>query len=173
MAEGDPVLAMVFTTTASLLGKPSVLVIFAAASVLLGSAARLLAPHRGWCTTPAVLAAVGLALAVAVTQGRQPFEITAVGFAQCTLTSSSSDSSEVLLNLVMLMPAAFLAVQATRRPLGPVLLCVGASGLAELTQALFNTGGCSGQDLVINSAGVLVAAFTSWALLALTRRRSA
>lgn len=162
---------MVTSMANDLLGKPSVLAIFAVISLVLGPLAHAVSRRRGWRTGFAVTAAVGLALAIAVTQGRHPVELTGLNFTECTLTSSGSGPSETLLNLIMLMPTAFFAVLATRRMLGPTLLCLATSGLTELTQAVFNTGGCTGQDVLTNSTGAALAACAGWLLLNLARRK--
>ncbi|WP_182542924.1 VanZ family protein [Halosaccharopolyspora lacisalsi] len=140
------------------LGQRSVLVIFAVGAVLLGSAAWLLAVRRGWARAPAVLAGVSLALAVAVTQGRQPFQFGGLNFSACSLTSGGAGISEAGLNFAMLMPLGLFAAVATGRIVGPALVCVAVSVVFEVAQGMFDTGFCVGQDALINSVGGACAA---------------
>lgn len=140
------------------LGQRSVLVIFAVSAVLLGSAAGWLALRRGWARVPAVLAGVGLALAVSVTQGRQPFQFGGLNFSACALTSGGAGLSETALNVAMLMPLGLFAAVATARVVGPALWCVAASVVFEVAQGMFDTGSCVGQDALSNSVGGACAA---------------
>lgn len=149
----------------SVLGQLSVLVIFAVGALLLGLAASGIATRRGWRRFPAVLAGVSLALALAVTQGRRPFEFGALEFSRCSLFSSTAGISETLLNVGMLMPLGFFAAYATRRALGPILLCLATSVLTETAQAAFATGVCVGQDVAANVLGGAVAACVGFALV--------
>lgn len=157
----------------STVGKPSVLVIFVVGATLLGSAAAWVATLRGWHRISAVLAGVSLALALAVTQGRQPFEFGGLDFSRCSLSSSDSGLSETLLNVGMLMPLGFFAACATRRVLLPVLFCVTTSVLVEEAQAIFDTGSCVAQDAAANTLGGAVGACVGWVILRYRRRTKA
>lgn len=137
----------------TVLGQRNVLVVFGVGAVLLGSLAYVLANWRGWSRLPAVLAGVSAALAVAVTQGRHPFQLAGLDFSQCYLASAEAGFSESLLNVAMLVPLGASAAVATNRIFGAALLCVAVSVVLESAQGLFDTGFCVGQDVVTNTAG--------------------
>lgn len=164
-------LTMLGTITESMLGNPSVLVVFAASALLFGLTAFATAVRRGWRRLPAVLAGAGLALALAVTQGRQPFEFGGIDLSPCSPTSSGSSFSETLLNTGMLMPFGLFAAYATGRALGPALCCLAASLLTEAAQATFDTGACVGQDILANTLGGSLAAAAGFALHRFRTRR--
>lgn len=142
----------------AVLGQRSVLVIFAVGAVLLGSASWLVAHRRGWGRVPAVLAGVSLALALSVTQGRQPFQFVELNFSACALTSGAAGLNEAALNVAMLMPLGLFAALATGRIVGAVLFCVATSVVFEVAQGMFDTGSCVGQDVLSNSIGGACAA---------------
>lgn len=140
------------------LGQRSVLLVFAVGAVLLGPVAWLLAVRHGWNRVPAVIAGVSLALAVSVTQGRQPYQFGGLNFSACALTSGGAGLSEAALNFAMLMPLGLFAVLATHRLLGTALFCAATSVVFEAAQGLFDTGACVGQDALSNSMGGACAA---------------
>lgn len=142
----------------SVVGQGSVLMIFAVGAGLLGPAAWWLAALRGWSRVPAMLAGISLALAVSVTQGRQPFEFGALNFSGCSLTSTGAGLSEAGLNLAMLVPLGLFGAVATGRIVAPALFCVVTSAVFEAAQGMFDTGSCVGQDALSNSIGGACAA---------------
>ena len=81
---------------------------------------------------------------------------------------------ELLANVALLLPAAFFASLATRRPL--LVAAVGSAGSAglEAVQALVPAIGraCDTNDWAMNSLGVLAAALLAGAVLAGTDRSS-
>lgn len=155
----------------SVLGQRSVLGIFGVGAVLLGALGWMMAARRRWSRLPAVLAGVSAALAVAVTQGRQPFQFGGLNFSGCVLTSSGSGFSELALNVALLMPLGLFASLATGRIVAPAVFTVVTSTVFEAAQGLFDTGSCVGQDALSNSIGGAVAAVLGGVVVKHWRRR--
>ncbi|MGY1754635.1 VanZ family protein [Blastococcus sp. SYSU D01042] len=120
------------------------------------------------------LAALALLPVVALTlspsgKGRGEHAACTVQFALPSLTTV-----ELLANVALLLPAAFFAALATRRPL--LVAGLGSAGSAglEAVQALVPAIGraCDTNDWAMNSLGVLAAALLAGAVLAGTDRAS-
>lgn len=155
---------------------------FAAGSLLLGGAAWWLAPRRGWAPLPAALAGCGLALALAVTvvrpiglfppSGLNPLVI----LRECVVGDLSLARTYEKLNVAMLMPFAFFATLAARRPVIIAGSCLLISASVELVQGATGGGTCQARDVVHNAAGgvlgVLLAAVALLLLLLVVVRRS-
>ncbi|GAB3292375.1 VanZ family protein [Parasphingorhabdus pacifica] len=148
---------MLSSVTEGVLGQQSVLIVFVVSAVVLGSLGWLMSARRGWFRMPAMLAGISLALAVSVTQGRQPFQFGGLNFSECVLFSASG-VAELALNVGMLMPLGLFASLATGRIVAPALFCLAASMVFEAAQGLFATGSCVGQDVASNSIGGACAA---------------
>ncbi|HSL09662.1 MAG TPA: VanZ family protein [Pseudonocardiaceae bacterium] len=156
---------------------PEVPAAFAAGSLLLGGAAWWLAPRWGWAQVPAVLAGCGLALALAVTVVRPVGLFSAGGLdplvilRECVVGSLSLVRTYEKLNVTMLMPFAFFATVATRRPAIIAGSCLLISGAVEFVQGATGGGTCQASDLVHNAAGgVLGVLLAAVPLLLLVRR---
>lgn len=156
-----------------LLDNSFVLLGFALGVLVLGGGAYFVSPHLGWRRTPALLAGLGAALALAVTlskgapgTGHAGTEFCSVsGISQYTLFGSSE-----LLNMLMLGPFAFCAVLATRRALIVLATSILLSVVIELTQAVAGLGVCTSGDLFHNSLGAAVAVGIAATLNARTHR---
>ncbi|AHH93784.1 hypothetical protein KALB_407 [Kutzneria albida DSM 43870] len=157
--------------TKVILAQPGVLAATAVGCVVLGFLALLAALLFGWNKLPAVLAACGLSLALAVTLVRGDFTNATPHLINplsvCLRNSFSLKGSWELLNFVMLMPVGFFGVLATRRPILVALGCALVSAAIEVSQAVFELGVCEKQDFLNNSVGAAVAALAGWLLLAL------
>jgi hypothetical protein len=157
---------------------PAVPVFFVVGCLLLGAAAWWLAPRRGWVRGPAVLAGCGLALALAVTVVRPAGHFSAAGLdpfsalQECVAGSLSLARTYEKLNVVMLLPFAFFATLATRRPVLVAASCLLVSGFVEYVQAATGGGTCQGRDLVHNIIGGVLGAVLSVVLLGRQTRRS-
>ncbi|MGH3866597.1 MAG: VanZ family protein [Pseudonocardiaceae bacterium] len=132
---------------------------FIPGSLLLGGLAWWLAPRRGWARVPAVLAACGLALALALTVVR-PFGHYPAGglnplrtLRLCQVGSLSLAHLYEQLNVVMLMPFAICGTLATRRPVLIAASCALVSAFAEFVQGATGGGECQVRDLVHNTVG--------------------
>ncbi|MGH3934689.1 MAG: VanZ family protein [Pseudonocardiaceae bacterium] len=157
---------------------PEVPAAFAAASVLLGGAAWWLAPRWGWAQVPAVLAGCSLALVLAATvvrpiglfapSGLNPLII----MRDCVFGSLSLARVYEQLNVLMLMPFAFFATLATRRPIIIASVCLLISGSLEVVQGATGGGSCQGRDLVHNTAGSVLGVLLAAVALRLWARRS-
>ncbi|MEU4801016.1 VanZ family protein [Actinosynnema sp. NPDC023587] len=139
------------------LSRPEVIAAMLFGCLVFGVAALGLARWRGWRPAMSVLAGCGLALALAVTLGR-PGVLDAgvwttdpVGL--CTLNKFSLTGSLARLNLVMLVPFAFFATVATRRPLTVLVLSAGLSAAVEFVQFMTGLGVCEAQDFLNNTVG--------------------
>ncbi len=138
---------------------PEVPAAFAAGSLLLGGAAWWLARRRGWAQVPAALAGCGLALALAVTVVR-PIGHFSVGglnpvavLRDCVVGSLSLTRNYEKFNVAMLMPFAFFATLATRRPAIIATFSLLISGFVEFVQGATGGGTCQARDVVHNAAG--------------------
>lgn len=163
--------------TRTILAQPGVLAAFILLCALFGVGTWLVARAMGWHRPFAVLAAGGLALAVAVTLvrpgGHLPNPDTDP-VAMCLRDSFSLHGGLPVLNVVMLMPFAFFGTLATRRPIVMVLASAALSAGIELTQAWTGLGVCQKQDFLNNTVGAVVAAVVAWLLLTvLVRNRTA
>lgn len=148
-------------------------------ALLLGGVAWRLAPRRGWARVPAVLAAVSLAAALAVTVAR-PFGYFAAGgvnpFTTLRLCSVGSLSLAALyeqLNVVMLVPFAIFGTLATRRPVLIAASCVLISAFVEFVQGATGGGQCQARDVVHNTLGGVIGVLLAVLVLWLRARRSA
>ncbi len=157
---------------------PEVPAAFAAGSLLFGGAAWWLAPHRGWAKLPAVLAGCGLALALAVTVVR-PIGLFPPGglnplviLRECVVGSLSLARTYEKLNVAMLMPFAFFATLATRRPAVIAGSCLLISGSVELVQGATGGGTCQARDVVHNAVGGVLGVLLAAVTLLLVVRRS-
>jgi hypothetical protein len=158
---------------------PGVPVAFAAGCLLLGGAAWRLAPRRGWARRPAVLAACGLALALAVTLAR-PFGHYPAGglnplavMRECGVGDLSLHRTYEKLNVAMLMPFAFFGALATRRPVLVATVSLLVSGSVEVLQGATGGGTCQVRDLVHNAAGAVLGVSLAVLLGAARRARQA
>ncbi|HEX2301463.1 MAG TPA: VanZ family protein [Pseudonocardiaceae bacterium] len=159
---------------------PEVPLAFAAGCVLLGASGWTLAGQRGWTQLPAALAGCGLALALAVTVVRPAGHFPAGGLnlpaivRECVVGDLSLTRTYEKLNVAMLMPFAFFATLATRRPAVVTACCVLLSGFVELVQGATGGGTCQARDVVHNAAGGALGALLAVVLQGvLTRRRRA
>jgi VanZ family protein len=155
--------------TRSILGQPGVLAAFVLCCALFGAGVWLLSGTLRWRRLPATLAAVGLALAVAVTLARSGGHLPdphADPLSLCLRDSFSLHGGLEVLNFLMLTPFAFFATIATRRPV--VIMAVSAllSGGIEITQAWTGLGVCQKQDWLNNTVGAVIAAGAAWLLIA-------
>ena len=138
---------------------PEIPAAFAAGSLLFSGAAWWLAPRWGWAQVPAALAGCGLALALAVTLVRPLGLISASGLnplvilRDCGIGSLSLARAYEKLNVAMLVPFAFFATLATRRPAIIAATCLLISGLVEFVQGATGGGTCQARDLMHNTAG--------------------
>lgn len=155
--------------TRSIMGQPGVLAAFLLCCALFGTGVWLISGTLGWRRLPATLAAVGFALAVAVTLARSGGHLPDPATDPLTLCLRDSFSLRgglEVLNFLMLTPFAFFATLATRRPV--VIMAVSAlvSGGIEITQAWTGLGVCQKQDWLNNTVGAVVAAGLAWLLVA-------
>ncbi|WP_447005366.1 VanZ family protein [Saccharothrix isguenensis] len=155
----------------AVLGQPVAVVTLVAGSLVLGAAGFAVARWRRWPAIPAVLAGCGLALALAVTLARTGGSFTLVttdpvGRCVGNVGFSLAGSWERL-NVVMLVPFAFFATVACRRPFAVLSVSGLVSGAVELTQAATGIGVCEAQDFSNNTIGALVAALVAWLVAAL------
>ena len=154
--------------TRTILGQPGVLGAFLLCCVLFGAGVWLLAGVLGWRRLPATCAAVGLALAVAVTLARPGGHLPQPGtdpITLCIRDPFSLHGGLQVLNFLMLTPFAFFATFATRRPVTVMIVSALLSGAIELTQAWTGLGVCQKQDFLNNTIGAVVAAGAAWLLL--------
>jgi hypothetical protein len=159
--------------TRTIMGQPGVLTAFVLFSALFGLGMWLLAQVLGWRRLPATLAAVGLALAVAVTLARSGGHLPEPGtnpVALCIRDRFSLQGGLQMLNFVMLMPFAFFATLATRKPVWMMAASALISGGIEITQAWTGLGVCQKQDFLNNTIGAVVAAGLAWVVLTLASR---
>ncbi len=142
---------------------PEIPAAFAAGSLLLSGAAWWLAPRWGWAQVPAALAGCGLALALAVTLVRpvglvSPSALNPlIVLRECGIGSLSLARTYEKLNIAMLVPFAFFANLATRRPATIVAVCLLISGLVEFVQGATGGGTCQAGDLMHNTVGSVLA----------------
>jgi hypothetical protein len=152
---------------------------FIPGALILGGMAWWLAPRWGCARMPAVLAAVSLALAFALTVAR-PFGQFAVGglnpvatLRLCTVGSLSLAQLYEQLNVVMLVPFAIFGTLATRRPVLMASTCQLVSVFVELVQAASGGGQCQVRDVVHNALGGALGVLVALVVLWLRTRRSA
>ena len=155
---------------------PEIPAAFAAGSLLLSGAAWWLAPRWGWAQVPAALAGCGLALALAVTLVRPAGLFSPSGLnplivlRECGLGGLSLARTYEKLNVAMLVPFAFFATLAIRRPAIIVAVCLLISGLVEFVQGATGNGTCQAGDLVHNTAGSVLGAVLAAVTLRLRLR---
>lgn len=157
--------------TRTIMAQPGVLAVFLLCCVLFGVGVWLLSGTLRWRRLPATLAAVGLALAVAVTLVRSGGHLPDAASNPVTLCLRDPFSLHgglELLNFLMLMPFAFFGTMATRRPISTIAVSAVVSGGIELAQAWTGLGICQQQDFVNNTVGAIVAAGVAWVLLVIT-----
>jgi VanZ like family len=157
--------------TRTIMAQPGVLAVFLLCCALFGAGVWLLSGTLRWRRLPATLAAVGLALAVAVTlvrSGGHLPDTAANPVTLCLRDPFSLHGGLEMLNFLMLMPFAFFGTLATRRPISTIAVSAVVSGGIELAQAWTGLGVCQQQDFVNNTVGAAVAAGIAWVLLAVT-----
>lgn len=76
----------------------------------------------------------------------------------CRITDARTLTTEGLLNLLLLVPFAVLAVLAVGHPISVAVVAATASVGVESVQAVYAIGACDSSDVVRNSAGALVGA---------------
>jgi hypothetical protein len=110
----------------------------------------------------ALVAAGCLAVAVALTLARPGLRSSEADWsrvrAACLVTDARGLTPEALLNLLLLVPFAALAVLALGHPILVWSVAVLASAGIEVVQAAYAVGTCDSSDLIRNAAGALVAA---------------
>ncbi|TQM81494.1 VanZ like protein [Saccharothrix saharensis] len=151
------------------LNQPETVAALFSGAVLLGAVGFVLARYRGWAALPAVLAGFGLALAVAATLARPGGTFTVVTtdpIGMCVGNEFSLTGSLQRLNLVMLVPFAFFATLATRRPWAVLGVSAAFSASVEFVQALTAIGVCEAQDFLNNTAGAFFAVLVGWLVTA-------
>ncbi|WP_081916113.1 VanZ family protein [Saccharothrix sp. NRRL B-16314] len=152
------------------LGQPEAVATLVAGSLVLGAVGFAVARWRRWPAIPAVLAGCGLALALAVTLARTGGTFTLVTVdpvGRCVGNGFSLAGSWERLNLLVLVPFAFFATVACRRPLPVFAVSALVSGGVELVQAATAIGVCEAQDFCNNTIGALVAAVVAWLFVGL------
>ncbi|MGH3494536.1 MAG: VanZ family protein [Sciscionella sp.] len=157
----------------TIISQPAVFAALVFGSLVFGVLAVVLAGWAGWSRSAAGLVGVGLALALSVTLVRPGSH--AIGsehpLSACLRGSFSLLGSQQVLNFVMLMPFAFFAATATRRPIVISLLCAMISAGIELTQSITGIGVCEESDWLNNTIGAVLAALLGWALSSANRPR--
>lgn len=157
--------------TRTILNQPGVLAAFVLLCGLFGVGTWLVARSLGWHRIYALLAAGGLALAIAVTLVRPGGHVPAPGtVAMCLSDHFSFHGGLQVLNILMLTPFAFFGTLATRRPITMMVVSGLLSAGIELTQAWTGLGVCQKQDFLNNTFGAVVAAAAAWLLLVAIRR---
>ncbi|WP_433267750.1 VanZ family protein [Actinosynnema sp. CS-041913] len=158
------------------LSQPEVVAAMFFGCVVIGALALAVARWRGWRPVPSALAGCGLALALAVTLARPGVLDAGVWttdpVGMCIANDFSLTGSLERLNLLMLMPFAFFATLATRRPVVVLALSAGFSGGVELVQATTGLGVCEAQDFYNNSVGALVGVVVGGVITAVARPTS-
>lgn len=162
--------------TRTILNQPGVLAAFVLLCGLFGVGTWLVARSLGWHRGYALLAAGGLALAIAVTLVRPGGHAPDPGtnpVAMCLSDHFSLHGGLQVLNILMLMPFAFFGTLTTRRPITMMVASGLLSAGIELTQAWTGLGVCQKQDFLNNTFGAVVAATLAWLLLVAIRRNRA
>ncbi|MBP2471856.1 energy-coupling factor transporter transmembrane protein EcfT [Crossiella equi] len=140
-------------------------------AVVLGFGARWAARRFGWRPTPSVLAGLFLGVVLGVTFSRVPPAWTqAAGQPFCNVSGFSLHGANEALNALLFVPLVVCAVLATRRPVAVAVSAAALSALVELLQPLTGRGICETQDFLNNTAGAVVAACVTAAVLAFQRR---
>jgi hypothetical protein len=154
-----------------MLSRPGVFVAEVFGALILGVLAWLLANRLGWIRWASVLAAAGLAMALAVTLVRHGGHLPTGEnpIYRCVSGKFSLHSETSQLNFLMLMPFAFFGTIGTRRPVSIAIAGTLLSAGIEITQALTGLGVCDKQDFLNNAIGALIAVGAAWLLLLLTR----
>ena len=154
-----------------MLSRPGVFVAVVFGALILGVLAWLLANRLGWIRWASVLAAAGLAMALAVTLVRHGGHLPTGEnpIYRCVSGQFSLHSETSQLNFLMLMPFAFFGTIGTRRPITIAIAGTLLSAGIEITQALTGLGVCDKQDFLNNTIGALVAVGVAWLLLLVTR----
>ena len=120
---------------------------------------------------PAVLAACGLALALAVTVVRPGVDYEASGWGPigvarvCAVGSFSLSNTYERLNVAMLVPFALFGTFAVRRPAALVAASVLLSGTVEYVQSATGGGTCQLRDIAHNTSGAALAVALGWGWL--------
>lgn len=138
----------------------------------------VLAPLSGWAARrrswsggralAAGLAGVGLSGMFAVTLARWIEFHPDFRWRGCTTGSGLTvTDGEALLNVLVLMPAAFFAMLAVQRFLVVAVAATLVTVAVETVQSLASLGTCQTSDVVRNSGGALVAAAVAACLLGL------
>ena len=153
-----------------MLSRPAVFAAEVFGAIVLGALAWLIAGRLGWIRWAAVLAAAGLAMALAVTLVRHGGHLPTGEnpLYKCVSGQFSLHSETSLLNFLMLMPFAFFGTIATRRPFTIAISSAALSAGVEITQALTGLGVCDKQDFLNNTIGALIVVAVAWFLLFVT-----
>jgi uncharacterized membrane protein AbrB (regulator of aidB expression) len=144
---------------------------FIVGCLLLGALADGVAVRRGWPRLPAVLAACGLALALAVTVVRPGVDYEAAGWGPtgvargCAAGSFSLSNTYERLNVLMLVPFALFGTLAVRRPAALLVASILLSGAVEYVQGATGDGTCQLRDMVHNTGGAVLAVALGWGWL--------
>jgi uncharacterized membrane protein AbrB (regulator of aidB expression) len=178
----QPASVVPYRTTGSLAGvdldlvglaidHPQVPLAFILGCLLLGALVDGVAVRRGWPRLPAVLAACGLALALAVTVVRPGVDYEASGWGPigvarvCAVGSFSLSNTYERLNVAMLVPFALFGTFAVRRPAALVAASVLLSGTVEYVQSATGGGTCQLRDIAHNTSGAALAVALGWGWL--------
>lgn len=170
---GSGVMEDVATIARIVLRQTTVLTTFGVLCLILVPAAIVAARRVRWSrgrVMSAGLAAAGVAAILATTLGRSGLFLDWGRGCGLTLGLLSS-SPEVLLNLVLFVPASAFGVLALRRPFLVAVLALCLSVGVEAAQSLTGVGTCQAADVTRNVAGALVAAVCAGALVAVFGRR--
>ncbi|MGH3870210.1 MAG: VanZ family protein [Pseudonocardiaceae bacterium] len=141
---------------------PELPLAFAAGSLLLGGTGWWVAPRWGWAQAPTALAGCSLALVLAATLVRPigmfpPGGLNPVAVVrECVVGSLSLARTYEKLNVLLLMPFAFFATLATRRPVIVAACCLLATGAVELLQGATGSGACQLRDVLHNIGGGVI-----------------
>ncbi|HJP73424.1 MAG TPA: VanZ family protein [Pseudonocardiaceae bacterium] len=154
----------------NMLSRPAVFAAEVFGAIVLGVLAWLIAGRLGWIRWAAVLAAAGLAMALAVTLVRHGGHLPTGEnpLYRCVSGQFSLHSETSQLNFLMLMPYAFFGTIATRRPFTIAISSAVLSACVEITQALTGLGVCDKQDFLNNTIGALIVVAVAWFLLFVT-----
>ena len=150
---------------------PVALLLVAAGCVLVG----LVALRRGRRGAQALTVLLVLSLLPVVALTLVPAAASRVDDVRCTVQFALPTLSrvELLANVALFFPPAFLATLRSRRPVPVLALAAGASAAVEALQAVVPALGraCDTNDWAMNTAGAAVGVLLATGVLALTRPR--
>ncbi|NUT47574.1 MAG: VanZ family protein [Saccharothrix sp.] len=81
-------------------------------------------------------------------------------------------NGEAILNVVLYMPFAISLVLLTRKVWLVLVAGTAVAVLFEFVQVLMGWGACGGPDFVRNTAGVVIGALSTWAVIRTLKRQS-